>query len=477
MNFSHLRFKVFIAFSFFITAFLSCTKIITTDIGSGLIPPVDGVITKDTVLEVLSKNAGYDTISVGISDNHVLGFINDAVFGTTTASLNFQVAPPTIPFSWGYNKDSITLDSVVLCLSYKGVWGDTLEDIKLHVYSMDPEVKFDDDSSYKNTTSFLKGRELTEFNTAHIVNIWKLNDVDTTKDVYAEVTTNQIRIRLNDSFGQQLINYDSPTVYKSDSTFYNYLRGLIVEPEQTGKALLSVNLADTATHLSVYYHKTSTDTIRLTRRFSPNILTSASSNSIIRNYQNTQIPAYIASPDSTDDVIFIQTSPGTYATIKTPAVSKLNNMIVHRAELLMYQVPDADTGILTVPNLFLAAYSDTARRTFAIPYDITFYGTTISNLAQFGVAPKTQTSGHGIYYSFDITRYVQNIITKKDPVYTLRLYAPYNQYVYTSIDSTAYSVPISSPALNTVATGRVKLGGGNNELYRMKLHIVYSLIQ
>ncbi|HEX5150175.1 MAG TPA: DUF4270 family protein [Parafilimonas sp.] len=470
MNLSLYRFGSFIVF---ITLFFSCTKIITTDIGSGLIPPVDGVITKDTLLTILSKNVGYDTISVGISDDHVLGYTNDPIFGTTAASLNFQVAPPSHPFSWGFDKKDIVLDSVVLCLDYKGSWGDSLQPLKLRVYSMDPEVIFRSDSAYRNTTTFLKGQELTEFNVAHTVDITKLNDVDTTDETYKEVTTNQIRIRLNNAFGQKLIDLDSASVYQSDSTFYNYLRGLIVEPEQTGQALLHVNLADTTTHLSLYYHK---DTVTATRRFSPDVLTSASSNSILRDYSNTAIPGYIASHADNDAEIFMEASPGIRASLKTPALDSLKNMIVHRAEILMYQVPDDDTDIFTPPNLFLAAHSDSADRSFAIPNDITFYGNSISNLAQFGVAPKVLADSRSIYYSFDISRYVQGIVTNGEPVYDLVLIAPYNQYVYPTINS-LYAIPISSPTLNTVATGRVRLGGGSANQYTMKLHIVYSLIK
>ena len=471
MNLSLYRFGSFI---FFVAFFLSCTKIVTTDIGSGLIPPVDGVITKDTILEVISKNAAYDTITVGISDDHVLGYTNDDIFGSTTASLNFQIAPPSHSFSWGFDKDDIILDSVVLCLKYNGAWGDTLQDLKLHVYSMDPEVIFDNDSSYKNTATFLKGKELTEFNTAHTVVIPKLSVVDTTDGAYKEVTTDQIRIRLNKAFGQQLIDYDSSTVYASDSTFYNYLRGLIVEPEQTGQALLKVNLTDTSTHLSLYYHK---DTLTATKRFSPNVLTSASSNGIKRDYQDTQIPDYILNPDSNDNLIFMQTSPGTRATLKTPSLDSLQNMVVHRAEILMYQVPDKDTGIFTPPNLFLSAYSDSAKRSFTIPHDVTFSSGTINNLGQFGVAPKLLTDKKSVYYSFDVSRYVQGIVTRGEPVYDLILTAPYNQYIYPDINA-IFSIPIASPALNAAAIGRVKLGGGSaDDQYKMKLHIVYSLIK
>jgi hypothetical protein len=471
MNFPYSRFKIFTAFLFFAALLYSCTKIITTDIGSDLLPPVDAITTKDTVIEIATKNTGYDTIAVGISDDHVLGYINDPLFGKTTASVNFQVAPATVPLSFGISRDSIIMDSVVLCLKYTSTWGDTLPHLKLHVYSMDPEVVFDNDVVYNNTKTFAKGPELTENNIAKDVDITKLNDIDTTKGVYTEVATNQIRIRLNKSLGETILGLDSSTFYTSDSSFYNGLRGLIIEPETTGHALISINLTDTTTRLALYYHRENGgDT--LTRRFIPNVLTSASSNRIERNREGTQIPSYVNSADSNQDLVFMQTSPGTRALINISKLQTMPNVIVHRAEILMYQVPDASDEYLRPPNLFLSAYNSDSARTFAIPNDIIFTGNTINNLAQFGVAPKQKDGAY--YYSFDISRYVQGIVTRKDKIYNLQLAAPYNQYIYTD-SSFRYVVPISSPALNTVAVGRIRLGGGNNSQYKMRLHIVYSL--
>lgn len=445
----------------------SCTKIVTTDIGSDLIPPADGVITKDTVLDVITNNAGKDSVFVGISDDHMLGYVNDPVFGKTTASVNFQVAPQSYPFSWDIPKDSIVLDSVVLSIKNNGIWGDSMQPLKLHVYTIDPEVVFDNDSAYDNTRTFTKGREITEFTSGTTVYPYLLNDVDTTEGYFTEVATNQIRIRLNKSFGQQLIDYDSGAVYSNDTTFYSYLRGLIVETEQSGQSLLQVSLTDTSTRLVVYYHSL-TDTA--SRWFVPKTASSASSNTILRDYQGTEIPTYLSN-GTTDDKVFMQTSPGTYTTIDISSVDSMENVIVHRAEILMYEIPDADE-FLTPPNLFLSAYSSDSSRAFAIPYDVTIFNGEITNLTQFGVAPRTKNNAY--YYSFDVSRYVQGIITRKEKRHNLVLTAPYNQYIH-PVEETIYTIPISSPSLNKVATGRILLGGGNNNQYKMRLHIVYSL--
>jgi hypothetical protein len=470
-----------IKFSFFfclIFAFFACTKITNTNIGSGLIPPVDGVLTKDTILDITTKNKAFDTVAVGFSDDHVLGYTNDPVFGTTTAAINFQVSLPSTNFSFGVDRNLLVFDSVILSLSYKGVWGDTIQPLALHVYEMDPENKFSVDSAYNNTVSFEKGLELTQNNTAVMVAPYTLNDPDTIKQ-FNENATNQLRIRLSEAFGNRLLhNYDSAHQYRNDSTFHNAVRGFIVEAEQQGSALLRLNLSDTSTRLSLYYHYTNSsgDTDTVVRRFPTNALTCASSNTIIRNYQGTDIPKYFpANADSTDDLIYIQASPGTYAQLSIPGLETLQNMVVHRAEILMSQVPDGSFSQFTAPNLFLAAYSPDSARRFAVPNDLIFSGGTIANLTAFGVLPIKKANGLSAY-SFDISRYVQGVVSRNDSIYDLILWAPYNYYIQQFLKY-PYAYPISTPALNSVAIGRVVLGGGNNADYKMRLHIVYSPVQ
>ena len=486
MDFTALRSKLFLFFILVITVFFACTKISTTDIGSGLIPPVDGVITKDTVLEVISKNKSIDTVTVGFSDDHVLGYVHDQVFGTTTASLNFQVEPPTTPLSFGAAQSDLIFDSVILSLHYTGVWGDSTSHLLLNVYEMDPENKFIADSPYNNTISFEKATPLNETGIAQDISVQNINDIDTFT-TYNEDVTNQVRIRLNSVFGERLLNYDTSVVYGSAASFNNYFRGFIVEPAQqpVSNALIRISLTDTSTRLSLYYHYTTAGVLQnAVRRFAANALTSASSNTIIHNYVNTDIPKYFPSnTDSQDNLIYLQTSPGTYATLSIPGITGLSNRIIHRAEVLMQQVPDvtstSDT-LFSAPNLFLAAYNKDSMKRFAVPIDVLYSGGTISNLTTFGVNPIKKTDSYSnqtiATYSFDISRYVQSIVTKKDSLFDFVLLAPYNAYIPPT-DSSVYTYPISSPSLNAPSIGRVRLGGGNNAQYKMRLHIVYSGIQ
>jgi hypothetical protein len=65
----------------------------------------------------------------------------------------------------------------------------------------------------------------------------------------------------------------------------------------------------------------------------------------------------------------------------------------------------------------------------------------------------------------NVTRYLQGIITKNNPNFKLKLYAPY---------ALRYEDLLISFALNNLARGNVVLGGGNHSTKKMKFRVIYS---
>ena len=143
-------------FSSLIILFAACTKISSTDIGTGLIPAADSVITIDTVITVYAKNAGDSTIRPSIVENHVVGYLEDPQFGITDARINFQLSLPSSKLYFESTKPNLFFDSVVLVLSYNGGWGDTTRPITLRVNELDNGQTFLPDTSlidsYTGTT-------------------------------------------------------------------------------------------------------------------------------------------------------------------------------------------------------------------------------------------------------------------------------------------------------------------------------------
>jgi hypothetical protein len=82
-------------------------------------------------------------------------------------------------------------------------------------------------------------------------------------------------------------------------------------------------------------------------------------------------------------------------------------------------------------------------------------------------------------YKFNITRYVQGIVTRNEPNDSLRMYAPLRTLLFAKNLITTPSGKgsfISVPVLNRIADGRVVLGGGtfSNSGMRLRLRIIYS---
>lgn len=481
-----------LAFSaIFITA---CTKIVSTDIGGDLIPPIDGVNTKEMFLDVVSKNWKDTTVKIGPSIPNTLGYVNDPLFGKTSASINIELKPESYPFYFPVRSDSITVDSVVLVLGYNGVWGDSLTHLGLRVFEIKNDRPDSDylrtDTTYASDYFLEKGGELTENYLPANIDITKLNDSIYT---FNEAAINQLRIRLNKSYGSNLIsNFDTSSTgaFHSDSLFERFFKGYQITPDASmGNALLRINLEDTNTKIAIYYNYQRRDSAgkrdTAVKYLRANTYTSGSSNYIVHDRSGTDIPKFFASTSTSDSLIFLDANPGIYAKVFTDSLSTLSNKIVHRAELIIEQVPDdihplAD-GYFTPPSLFLTPYSLDSMRRFALPHDAIFQNGSFQNPIAFGCIPSKQvdqaTQQTFYVYKFDISRYVQGIITRQEKIYPLILYAPSNDYVLPLETSPsygyAYTGSVNGP-LNPPAIGRVRVGGSSNTQHRMRIHIVYS---
>lgn len=486
--------KKHLALFFLLSALLfsACTKIVTTELGGDLIPPIDGVNTKEMYLDVASINATDTFTRVGIAFDHALGYVNDPLFGKITASINVQLKP-SFPLIWPASKDSMYIDSVVMVLSYKGVWGDSLQPLAFRVWDLTSDDPTDtllrSDSVYRTNDIIVpKGAELTEkVNGIRIpkpVSPTALND-SVKPNPLMEEAASQLRIRLDSSYGGSILRRDT-SVYRNDSTFSRFFKGYQIMPEQMGNALLRINLLDTNTKLAIYFRYTKNGKKDTTvRYFRANSYTSGSSNYIQRIRSGYPVDNWLHHTNSTNDsLLFIDGNPGIYAKLQIPGLASLQNMIVHRAEILMEQVPDLTNPLekyFTAPNLFLTPYSTDSMRRFGLPNDIQYGAGYVSNQYALGCFPYTKkdsaTSVPIYAYRFDISRYVQGIVTRHEKSYNLVLYAPFNDYIYTTEASpfTAFTGISTSTPLNLgPAIGRVRLGGGSNTQHKMRLHIVYS---
>ncbi len=475
-NFSYLSVGGII---FILLFTLSCTRINeATELGSDLIPAVDNVNTFEEILDVEAYNEVFTSVNDSsrsiVTDEQFLGYIsNDPLFGKTKASMFFELKPILPKFSFPVSKDSLFIDSVVLVLRYLETYGDSLIPQSVNVFELAQTNVFKPDSSYYIQPDAIP------FQLASQIGPTKTffpNLLDDSVILFREKSKNQLRIPLNPSFGQRLLNYDSFTTYSNDSAFKKAFAGFAVVPNNTGNAILGFSLRDTNTKLAVYYkfkNRIGNDSTAVTY-FRPTN-SSASANEVERNYSGSALAGFLGGT-APDNLIFLQNTPGTFAKIKIPALSILSNRVVHRAELIVQQVFDPLDLLFTPPSaLFIDAFDSSKPNYRTIPYDLTFDINGNINSGVFGIFPKRTTDAFGntiSVWKLNLTRYVQHVVNKTEPNYELRLSSPFllkDIFKNGTLDQTRlFSINPS------YAKGRVRVGGTNHPTQAMKLRIIYS---
>jgi hypothetical protein len=466
----------------FVLVLFSCKKINeATDLGGNLIPGVDNVTTFDTSLNTITKNSILTSFikndsghRVAYNDLVALGHINDPEFGQVHANFCFSLSAPAYnSYPFLPRKDTIhAIDSVVLFLRYSGAYGDTLSNgIQTISVSEIPftglTTSLNEDSVYRYNdpaSEFTGGTPLGS-STFTIRNLKDSFFVAQAYDTFK--VANIVRIKLNAALGTKLAQMDTTDGYKNDSLFKTILNGLAIKAVSGGNSLSYFNLADTATKLVVHY------------RYNANGKDTAKAIAVYRhstngqsNYVNVQPGGnWAASINNTAaDKIYIQSSPsGSYASIVIPGLSSLSNKVIHRAEIIATKIPSASDNIFAVPpRLFLDRLHHNTDSSYLFERDLTIGSDGTIGYDVFGGT----LSGNA--YRFNITRYVQGIVTRSERNDTLRLWAPLATYEYSRSVGNYYSLPI--PVNNRVAEGRVVLGGGTypDPNARLRLRIVYS---
>lgn len=475
--------KGIVVCSSLVLLFEQCTKIKTTEIGTDLIPAVDNVITFDTTLTLVTNNYlfGDSALPVlnkdvnGTAPNHILGYIsNDPQFGKTTASIFMELKPPSYKYFFENVKDSLYLDSVVLCLKWNSTWGDTVSQQKINVYQLDELMKFD--SSYNTNANFTYSNLLGT----------KTFSPQVLKDslfLFRQKLKNQLRIRLNNSFGDLLLSQDSAAgkPYNSDSLFRAFFKGFAIVPDVPGvggNALMNFAISDTNTYLRLYYRYIKNGKQDTTNRSFTflNTIPGGNANRITRDYSGSQLQAHLATPNTGDSLAYIQTSPGTYNILRMPALDGFKalkgNVMVHLAQISMVQIPGPANELdnyFTTPSILYMDFRDTLlNKQYPFFTDAIISGR--YNPTTFGGVSKSVNGQNGQVvssYNFIITRYIQNIMTRNSPNFPIYLYAPY---------SVLYTDFFLGFGVNKIGEGRVKLGGGTHSTQKMTLRIIYSKI-
>lgn len=462
----------FLALVFLVSA---CTRINeATELGGGLIPPVDNINTFETFLNVEADNRlAIDTTKVYYNDDLALGYINDPEFGLIQADAYFNVSHPNYFIYPYYNRDSVKVDSVVLSLSYQASYGDTNSNTTLRVFEIAQSAGFNDTTLYKyDHPNFTTTGPQLGSKTFQVKKLTDSVDFFRKRDTFK--IANAIRIRLDTNLGRRLVNYDTSNTangaYRNDSIFKSLFRGFAIKADATGNALVYISPTDLLkSKLTVYFRYTKnalTDTIQADYFHA----TGGQANLVRRtpggnwaNYLNNGIP--------NDDKIYLPTTPGSLAQVRIPALDTFRNVVVHRAELIATPLPSLQSGSFGNPlGLFMDRISPTGDTAFTFDADMLIANNFTSytyDINAFGGKLRTDST-----YRFNVTRYVQGMVTQRLRNDLLRIYVPLRAFLY----SPGYRALNQIYVTDRVAYGRVVLAGGNypDATKRLRLRLIYS---
>lgn len=433
--------------------------------GIGFSPAVETDTFSIVTHTVLSEN---DSVPANLNTKMIAGAItDDPAFGKTIAITYLQLGLIKNGFSF---EEQPVLDSVVLSLAYSGYYGDSLNAQNYTVYKID-DPKFTDTTRYYYIDQQFNLDKNDPLGTASS-SPYGLKD---SVPVYGEKEAPQLRIKLNNAFGQALLQQKEDGAFANDSAFHSWLNGLAIVPDTVSsdkRSLLLFQLNSAYTGITVYYHTNTDDSLRAFFPFNPE--TGAWTNYIRRNYSGSVAEQHLKDPGNVtnDSLLFLQSRPGLYANIEIPYLQSFPNALINKAELIITQNPDPAAGTyLAPPELFLWKYEKPSKDSIGYLTDAgvvisSLYGIQYTNLSYFGGFKTIITNEQGqkvAQYRFNITRYMQHLIS------------PLPSYDNTT--NYGFRLGILTPLSSDPDMGRVVLGGGNNSTTKMKLHVVYTKIE
>lgn len=360
-----------------------------------------------------------------------VGSFNDPIFGRTDGSFAAQYRLASHP---DYDA-SATLDSLILRLTYKRLYGDTATRQTFKVYELVNDLEYD--AKYLSSFNLKSLASPVVIGTASFIPKFKTDSAQT------DTTTQYVRFRLDPSVGNRLLKMDSLKMI-SNEEFLKYFKGLYVEATATGRKGTLVGLSAAGSAMGLYYHTATKDSLFFAYNVTSN---SANVAAFSHDYRNSQFGSHLNQELIQDTLAYLQPTGGTKVKINIPSLSKWKDStkyVISKASLVFY----VDT-LVTDP------------RRYGMPYNLYLKYLDSSGAEAFPKDSELSSSYYGgLYdattasYTFNITRHVEQIIKKE-------------------IESTSFYLVHAN---RSGSADRVVLKGGNSSR-PIELHIKYTRYQ
>ncbi|MBB2146426.1 DUF4270 family protein [Pedobacter sp. LMG 31464] len=427
---------------------------------------------------IMSRTIKEDETSTVSAVRHPLGYMKDAIFGTTESSLAMAVNLPNDAYDFGTTP---AIDSAVLVLNYGGeFYGDSTATYSIDVHPLN--VNISKETSFLSNKDWSYNSQLLGNKTGKLypTTKYKVTDIVDKKADTLRTVTPQIRIPLDKTYIQNNIANLSATNLKNNSNFTQVFNGLHVQINKTSSTgnggLAFFEFSGTTSALVLYYKKQNATTATLKDTVSINFpilnATGPIAATIKHDYTGTPVGAQLLSNSTVQQpVTYLQPLVGLRNKITFPYLSKfatnIGKIVINKAELVI----DVSTGTDVLPygaapRLSLYRY-DIAEQRQNVPDN------NLSSQVNSGDPRALSPTVFGGYYNsltkqyvFVVTSYIQDLLNGKTKDYgTFLAPTPTNEY--------QISPSISTGARAVIGSFKKTPAAGDN---LMKLNIYYTKI-
>jgi len=422
---------LFLSVIFFLTFIVSCKK------DGKLTPDFENGDLSISFTDTFSLNAVVikeDSLRTDLSNLNLLGLYNDSIFGPVSSSIYAQVLLTGVNVDFDNTiSDPALLDSVVLTLDYQGIYGDEAAPMTVEVYKLSAPLS-SDSNYYSNSFS---AREL----------------IPIAIKTFTPNLNDDLRIKLNDSYGDSLI-FHSP--YADNTAFSSFFNGFYITVKdsvtgttipQGGGSIAYYDLNSSNTKLSLYYHHNALEKSGPTQYDFLIGTEGVKFSHFSHNYTGTDVEAHLNnSPSKDTTLIYVSTMASVKTKIDIPNIKDLINdgsVVINKAELIFTLENGTDGNFAEAPASISLVGIDAVGTPLFLPdfFEGTdHYGGILTDDGMF----KT--------YTFNISRHLHQLVYSASP--------DYGMYLIANSSSTS--------------ANRVVLGSEKSSTYKIRLEITYS---
>lgn len=426
-----------------------------TDVLTGTVTDTVTIFTK-TVTDVPVRVDNNFFLRTGflpsaVINSRILGYVNDPVFGQTSADLFTQIRPGSEVVDFDPN---IILDSAVVIIPILGFYGDTSSSFRVNIFELN-EGLVDTATYFSNrdfsTKPLVIGTKQLRFSSDSVkVAVFRGNNLPDT----FRLEQPQIRIPLDINYARNTFVNAPAGTYDNLNSFRNYFKGIAIKINQfqsfgTG-GLATVDVTNFSQGRILFYYRRKNNNVetRLIQNFFFD-RGNAQSSKFTNNFSGTPVAAALANPSVNQSVAYIKPLGGVKTKITFPFLQNLKaqgNIAINKAELLIKIQPGSDARPFNpAPFIYMNRGFMPNGSTIEVP-DGDILDLRFRNDFDGRYDPLEKV------YRLNVTRLVQDLLTGKTT----------DDNLFLTLQNTATSAE------------RLILNGGNAGVNSIKLRITYT---